>query len=177
MSEIPDNIFENYDSWPPDAITDDEKSFLKDLTCVFETSKGTIKIKVFPDDAPLHAANFVKLVQDGFYDGLTFHRVIPNFMSQGGDPEKTGMGGPGYTIPAEIGATHDAGRLAAARTGDEVNPERRSSGSQFYLCHSKSGCAHLDGQYSVYGEIIEGQDVNLKLESNGDDIIVKAWVE
>ena len=130
---------------------------------VLETTKGTIKLRLFPDRAPIHSANFVKLVQDGFYDGLIFHRIIPGFMSQGGDPEGTGSGGPGYQIPAEMGVPHEAGALAAARLGDQVNPERKSSGSQFYLCHDDTGCKHLDGNYSVYGKIVEGLEVNTSL--------------
>ena len=159
---------------------------------VFETTKGTIKIRVFPDAAPINSANFVKLARDGFYDGLTFHRVIKGFMSQGGDPTGTGQGGPtpDYTLPAEIGLPHKDGSVAAARTGDQMNPQRRSSGSQFYMCHSQQGCAMLDGQYTVFGQIVEGQDVNLALTvtyTSGPqsalipgvkpDKIVKAWVE
>ena len=107
---------------------------------------GDIKVKLF-DETPQHRDNFMKLAGDGFYDGLLFHRVINNFMVQGGDPDsknaepggRLGSGGPGYTVPAEIidGFYHKKGALAAARQGDQVNPERRSSGSQFYIVQGK----------------------------------------
>lgn len=155
------------------------------------------------NETPEHRDNFLKLVQEGFYDSLLFHRVIPGFMVQGGDPESRsaapgqmlGNGGPGYTVPAEIvpGLVHTKGALAAARQGDQVNPEKRSSGSQFYLVQGKpfqpneldmvaqrasrygtpvtyseeqketyateGGAPHLDGSYTVFGEVVEGLDV------------------
>ncbi|HDS30890.1 MAG TPA: peptidylprolyl isomerase [Firmicutes bacterium] len=175
-----ENIFNHYEKWPPERITKEEVEILKQLTCVLETSKGTIRLKLFPDEAPIHSANFVKLIQDGFYDGLTFHRVIKDFMTQGGDPEGTGTGGPGYNLPAEISLPHSAGSLAAARQGDEVNPMKESSGSQFYMCHTTEGVQHLNGQYSVFGQIIEGQDVNLALNVTGPgvvpDKIIRAYI-
>jgi cyclophilin family peptidyl-prolyl cis-trans isomerase len=177
----PNHIFAGYATWPPERITAQEVELLKKAVCVLETTKGTIKIRLFPDSAPIHCANFVKLIQDGFYDGLTFHRVIQNFMSQGGDPLGDGTGGPGYTLPAEIRERHEAGSVAGARLGDDVNPRRNSSGSQFYICHSTQGCAHLDGQYTVFGKVIEGQDVNLSLNVTGQgvvpDKIIHAYVE
>jgi peptidyl-prolyl cis-trans isomerase B (cyclophilin B) len=175
--------------WPPASISAEEKAFLRRAVVVLETTKGIIKIKVDPDAAPIHAANFVKLARDGFYNGVVFHRVIRGFMSQGGDPTGTGQGGPtpDYTLPAEIKLTHQAGSVAAARTGDQVNPERRSSGSQFYMCHSREGCQRLDGAYTVFGQIIQGQDVNLALNVTYNDAgpipgaqpdkIIRAWVE
>lgn len=184
---VPDDIFGHYENWPPESITAEEIDILRRVVVVFETTKGTMKIRLFPDQAPLHSANFVKLVQDGFYDGLLFHRVISNFMSQGGDPEGTGGGGPGYTIPAEIGLPHRAGSVAAARQGDQFNPERRSSGSQFYICHTDQSCTNLNNAYTVYGQVVEGLDVNLSLEVNytgqgpipgaGADSIVRAYIE
>ncbi len=187
MTDIPDNIFGGYETWPPEKITKEEIDLIRDIKVVFETTKGTLKIRLFPDRAPLHTANCVKLVQDGFYDGLIFHRVIPGFMSQGGDPDGTGEGGPGYDIPAEIGVEHEAGAMAGARLGDAVNPERRSSGSQFYFCHDDTGCKHLDGQYSVYGKIVDGLDINRSLAVTYDasgpiqgvesDVIKKATLE
>ncbi len=184
---VPEDIFGYYETWPADSITDEEVELLRNIVVVFETSKGIIKLVVFPDQAPLNSANFVKLVQEGFYDGTVFHRVIEDFMSQGGDPTGTGSGGPGYTVPAEIGLTHDAGRLSAARQGNNMNPEMRSSGSQFFLCHTLERTQSLDGQYTVYGEIIEGQDVNLSLSINytgrgpiagaPTDTLIRAWVE
>jgi len=140
----------------------------KDTLILLETTLGNIKLKLY-DETPLHRDNFVKLVTEGYYDGLLFHRVINNFMIQGGDPDSKnakpgqtlGNGGPGYTIPAEIlpQFTHKKGALAAARMGDQVNPKKESSGSQFYIVHSESGTQHLNGAYTVYGETIEGFDV------------------
>lgn len=107
------------------------------------TPQGRMVIRLY-DETPLHRDNFKKLVEEGFYDGTTFHRVIAGFMIQGGDPNSRdddpgndGLGGPGYTVPAEFapGLYHKRGAIAAARTGDQVNPERRSSGSQFYIVH------------------------------------------
>ena len=187
ISEVPENIFGEYETWPPDSITQEEVDLLNQILVVFETTKGIVKVRLFPENAPLHDANLVKLVQEGFYDGLTFHRVMSNFMSQGGDPDGTGGGGPGYTIPAEIGLPHVAGSMAAARTGDQINPERRSSGSQFYWVHTDQSCRGLNGQYTVYGQIVEGNDVNLSLSINytnagptsgaETDSIIRAWVE
>ncbi|HTR81380.1 MAG TPA: peptidylprolyl isomerase [Bacteroidota bacterium] len=131
---------------------------------VIETSMGNITVQLADDKAPKHAANFRKLAKEGFYVGTTFHRVIPGFMIQGGDPNSRdsdrsndGLGGPGYTIDAEIGLPHDRGVIAAARQGDEVNPQRKSNGSQFYITVAP---AHfLDGQYSVFGKVVKGMDV------------------
>lgn len=132
------------------------------------TSLGIIKVKLY-SDTPKHRENFAKLAFDGFYDGLLFHRVINGFMIQGGDPltkdpanaAKFGTGGPGYTVEAEILPTHRhiKGALAAARKGDMANPMRESSGSQFYIVQDEGGCASLDGQYTVFGETIEGFSV------------------
>lgn len=132
------------------------------------TSEGTIRIKLY-EDTPKHRENFLKLASEGFYDNVLFHRVINGFMIQTGDPltksfdnpSQYGTGGPGYTIPAEIlpHYTHKKGALAAARQGDFVNPRRESSGSQFYLVHDPKHCVHLDGQYTIFGETVEGLDV------------------
>lgn len=131
---------------------------------VIKTNFGDIVLAFYEDAAPQHVANFKKLAREGFYDGCTFHRIIPGFMIQGGDPNSKnddraddGLGGPGYTIPAEIEMKHQRGSLAAARMGDQVNPERASSGSQFYICVVKT--SHLDGGYTVFGETIDGFDV------------------
>jgi peptidyl-prolyl cis-trans isomerase B (cyclophilin B) len=97
------------------------------------------------------------LAQQGFYDGLTFHRVEPGFVIQGGDPAGTGGGGPGYTVPAEIELPHVEGAIAMARRGDEVNPARASSGSQFYVTLAPT--PFLDGAYTAFGHVIEGMDV------------------
>src|SRR5579884_4364041 len=100
------------------------------------TEKGDIVFAFYPDDAPQHCAAFIKLANARFYDGLSFHRVEPGFVVQGGDPAGNGTGGPGYTVPAELSQTekHLRGTVAMARTSDEVNPQRASSGSQFYIC-------------------------------------------
>jgi cyclophilin family peptidyl-prolyl cis-trans isomerase len=120
------------------------------------TDKGNIVAELYPD-TPESLNNFVTLALNGFYDGLTFHRVEPGFVIQGGDPAGDGTGGPGYTIPGEFAHTHPRGALAWARTGDEVNPEQRSSGSQFYVTLTET--PFLDGAYSVFGYVVEGMDV------------------
>lgn len=133
-----------------------------------KTNKGTMKIKLY-NATPKHRDNFIKLVEDGFYNTVKFHRVINGFMIQGGDPlskdgrrmDEWGTGGPDYTIPAEFvpELKHVKGALAAARMGDMANPRRSSSGSQFYIVQSESGCRHLDGQYTVFGQVVEGLEV------------------
>ena len=165
----------------------------KDPVVVIKTDKGDITVKLLKEDAPKHVENFIKLAKSGFYDGLTFHRVEPGFVIQGGDPKGNGTGGPDeaaekkaygkipdwvkpgpsgdYTIPAEIKAPHIDGAVAAARTGDAVNPERRSSGSQFYICN---GPQHfLDGQYTVFGQVTSGMDVARKIQRGDKMISVK----
>ena len=173
------------------------------------TSFGNMIIELY-DETPLHRDNFIKLVSNNFYDGTLFHRVIPNFMIQGGDPESKeakpgihlGNGGPGYTIPAEFvdKLFHKKGVLAAARLGDAVNPNRESSGSQFYIVQGQvyseeklrsfglrsgkkytkeqiksyttvGGTPHLDGGYTVFGEVVKGLEVieaiaNVKRDEN-----------
>jgi cyclophilin family peptidyl-prolyl cis-trans isomerase len=131
---------------------------------VIETKFGEIIIDLFDEVAPKHARNFRKLVKEGFYNGTTFHRVIPGFVIQGGDPfskdndrGNDGKGGPGYTLPAEIKMPHKRGFVGAARLPDNINPEKRSNGSQFYIC--LSDIPHLDGNYTVFGRVIEGMDV------------------
>ncbi len=129
---------------------------------VIETSKGEIEIEFFPDKAPGHVKNFLDLAQKGFYDGTTFHRVIPGFMIQGGDPNtrdasaprgRHGTGGPGYTIDAEFNDTpHKRGVLSMARAGDP-----NSAGSQFFICVADA--AFLDRQYSAFGRVVRGMEV------------------
>ncbi|MGN1232644.1 MAG: peptidylprolyl isomerase [Candidatus Cryptobacteroides sp.] len=143
-----------------------------------QTNLGMIKVKLY-SKTPKHKANFEKLALSGFYDGILFHRVIDGFMIQGGDPntkdttlvEKYGQGGPGYTIPAEFVPEyrHKKGALAAARRGDAANPERESSGSQFYLVQDEVACAQLDGAYTVFGETVEGFDVIDKIAKVATD--------
>jgi cyclophilin family peptidyl-prolyl cis-trans isomerase len=132
------------------------------------TNLGTMKIKLY-DKTPKHRDNFVKLVNEKFYDGIRFHRVIEGFMIQTGDPfsrdldkvNAWGTGGPEYTIPAEFVNEyyHKKGALAAARKGDMANPKKASSGSQFYIVHDENNCLHLDGQYSIFGEVTEGLEI------------------
>jgi len=120
------------------------------------TEKGTMKVEFFEKDAPGTVDNFVKLSQDGFYDGLTFHRVIPNFVIQGGCPDGTGMGGPGYNIKCELDGEnqyHDRGVLSMAHAG------RDTGGSQFFICHSRENTAHLDRHHTVFGKVYEGLEI------------------
>lgn len=139
----------------------------KKYSAVIKTSRGDIDVELYPKEAPLSVTNFVYLAKGGFYNGLTFHRVVPDFVIQGGDPTATGSGGPGYTIPAEIKLLHKEGALAWARTGDEINPQRRSSGSQFYITYKPT--PFLDGAYTVFGQVTKGMDVVKKIQK-GDVI-------
>ena len=133
-----------------------------------ETSAGTIRVKLYKE-TPLHRDNFVKLASESFYNGILFHRIIKGFMIQVGDPltkdptavDRYGTGGPGYTVPAEIlpQFKHKKGALAAARRGGPGNPQKESSGSQFYIVEDAGTCAQLDGDYTVYGETIDGFNV------------------
>lgn len=137
---------------------------------VFEirTTHGTMKVKLY-SKTPKHRDNFAKLVSENYYDGIRFHRVIEGFMIQTGDPYSRdtakinawGTGGPDYTVPAEFVNEywHKKGAIAAARKGDLANPTKASSGSQFYIVHDENACLHLDGQYSIFGEVIEGLEV------------------
>ena len=147
----------------------------------FEMENGKLmKAELYPEVAPNTVNNFISLVKKGFYDGLIFHRVIKGFMIQGGDPftkdstkiAQFGTGGPGYTIPAEIvaGKTHKKGALAAARRGDQVNPAKESSGSQFYIVQDEEGCKHLDGEYTIFGEVVDGFAVIDKIASERTDM-------
>lgn len=123
-------------------------------------------IEFFEKDAPKTVANFVKLAESGFYDGITFHRVIPDFMVQGGDPDGTGGGGPGYSIDCELTGEnqyHDRGVLSMAHRG------RNTGGSQFFICHNRQNTAHLDRNHTVFGKVIEGLDVLDELRQ-GDKI-------
>jgi peptidyl-prolyl cis-trans isomerase B (cyclophilin B) len=129
---------------------------------IIDTERGTIVLELYPEAAPKTVANFETLVNKGFYNGLTWHRVVPDFVIQGGDPDGTGSGGPGYTVPAEIKEKHLRGSVATARTGDDVNPQRASSGSQFYICLEPQ--PGLDGQYTVFGGVIKGMDAVDKIQ-------------
>lgn len=139
----------------------------KTYKAIFHTSKGDITCELYPQKAPLSVTNFINLVNAGFYNGLAFHRVVNNFVIQGGDPEGTGRGGPGYTTQAEIGLPHKEGALAWARLPDEVNPDKRSSGSQFYITLEE--VPFLDGEYTVFGQTVSGLETTKKIKM-GDKI-------
>ena len=151
-----------------DTQTEMENTIISEPEFEMVTSHGTMKIKLY-SMTPKHRDNFVKLVNENYYDGLRFHRVIEGFMIQGGDPYSRdttkanlwGQGGPDYTVPAEFVSQywHKKGAIAAARKGDMANPTKASSGSQFYIVHDENSCLHLDGQYSIFGEVTEGLDV------------------
>jgi len=120
------------------------------------TDKGVMKIELFEQDAPNTVANFLKLAEQGFYNGVTFHRVIPDFVIQGGDPTGTGAGGPGYKIDCELTGEnqyHDRGVLSMAHAG------RNTGGSQFFVCHSRNNTAHLDRNHTCFGKVVEGLEV------------------
>lgn len=139
----------------------------QEYRATIRTSKGDIVVSLDAAAAPEHVNNFIFLSQQGFYDGLTFHRVEPGFVIQGGDPLGTGSGGPGYTIPGEFNLMHGEGALAMARLSDRVNPNRESSGSQFYITLAPAPA--LDGQYSVFGQVEAGMDV-VQAIAIGDEI-------
>ena len=127
------------------------------------TSEGEITLELWNDVAPGHTENFLKLVDDGFYDGLAFHRIIPGFMIQGGCPNGTGAGGPGWQIKAEFNdREHQPGVLSMARSQD---PD--SAGSQFFICLTRENCRHLDGQYTASGKVTDGMDVVRKIGQAG----------
>lgn len=120
------------------------------------TNKGTMKVEFFEKDAPKTVKNFTDLAKKGYYDGLTFHRVIPNFVIQGGCPNGTGAGGPGYKIDCELTGDnqyHDRGVLSMAHAG------RNTGGSQFFICHSRDNTAHLDRNHTCFGKVVEGVDI------------------
>ena len=118
-----------------------------------ESNKGTLAFELYDDDAPIAVENFKKLVSQGYYDGLSFHRVIPNFMVQTGCPDGTGAGGPGYSIKCETGGEkqfHDRGVMSMAHRGKDTG------GSQFFICHNRQGTQHLDGVHTCFGKITDG---------------------
>jgi peptidyl-prolyl cis-trans isomerase B (cyclophilin B) len=152
------------------SFTDDEVAKMAKTKAIIETSFGKIELKFFPEVAPNHVDNFIQLSKKGFYDGSVFHRVIPDFMIQGGDPKSKsdnraahGTGGPGYTLKAEFNKKpHNRGALSMARMR---NPD--SAGSQFFICVKAS--AFLDGKYTVFGEVVTGMDVADKIVSQPRD--------
>ena len=136
---------------------------------IIETEKGTIELELFEKDAPNTVANFEKLINEGFYDGLTFHRVIPDFVIQGGCPNGNGTGGPGYTIKCETEGNpnkHGTGALSMAHAGKDTG------GSQFFITHSPQ--PHLDGVHTVFGQVIDGMDVVYKIRQG--DVMTKVTV-
>lgn len=136
--------------------TDNDQSIKKMKYAIIHTEKGDMKAELYENETPGTVANFVKLAKSGFYDSLTFHRVIPDFVIQGGCPEGTGAGGPGYTIKCETSAPrqyHDRGVLSMAHRGPNTG------GSQFFICHNRKNTAHLDGKHTAFGKVIEGLDV------------------
>lgn len=157
----------------------DRDKFMTDVA-VLETDSGLIKLAFFEEKAPIHVANFKKLIESKIYQGVKFHRVIPEFMIQAGDQgtkednyDKTSYGSQSYgeTLTAEIEKIHFRGALAAARLADDVNPEMRSSGSQFYICVRSQ--PKLDGKYTVFGRVVEGLEVVdkiSKMERNENDV-------
>jgi len=153
----------SYDAPPP---VGDVKSYEK-MQAVIETPRGNIIIKFYPKEAPRTVASFVFLAKEGFYNGLTFHRVEPGFVVQGGDPNGDGSGGPGYTLPAEFNAhKHVPGSVAMARTND---PD--SAGSQFYIVTGDA--SFLDGKYTVFGEVTKGMDAVQKIQVGDPMLKVK----
>jgi peptidyl-prolyl cis-trans isomerase B (cyclophilin B) len=125
-------------------------------TAEIHTNKGVMKVQFFDKDAPGTVKNFIDLSKKGYYDGLAFHRVIPNFVVQGGCPDGTGAGGPGYTIKCELEGDnqyHDRGVLSMAHRG------RNTGGSQFFICHNRENTKHLDRQHTAFGKVVEGLEV------------------
>jgi len=125
------------------------------MTAEIHTSKGIMKVEFYEADAPNTVKNFTDLAKKGFYDGLTFHRVLPDFVIQGGCPDGRGSGGPGYKIDCELDGDnqyHDRGVLSMAHAG------RNTGGSQFFVCHSRTNTAHLDRNHTCFGKVVEGVD-------------------
>ncbi len=137
------------------------------MTAEIHSEKGIMKVEFYEADAPNTVKNFVDLAKKGFYDGLTFHRVLPNFVIQGGCPDGIGSGGPGYSIDCELDGDnqyHDRGVLSMAHAG------RNTGGSQFFVCHSRDNTAHLDRNHTCFGKVVEGLDVIDDIRQ-GDTII------
>lgn len=133
---------------------------------IIHTEKGDMKVEFYDKDAPNTVKNFLDLAKKGFYDGLTFHRVIPGFVIQGGCPDGTGAGGPGYKIKCELTGDnqfHDRGVLSMAHAGKDTG------GSQFFICHSRQNTAHLDRKHTCFGKVVEGLDV-IDAIREGDEI-------
>lgn len=139
------------------------------MHAIIHTDKGAMKVELFEKDAPNTVSNFVKLSKEGFYEGLTFHRVIPDFVIQGGCPQGSGVGGPGYKIDCELEGDnqyHDTGVLSMAHAG------RNTGGSQFFIVHSRTNTSHLDGNHTCFGKVVEGLEIIENLEQ-GDTFKVE----
>ena len=160
---------EGYYNGPPEMSIDDSKQYIATI----HTAKGQIVMELDALYAPQHVNNFIFLAKEGFFDGLTFHRYDSGFVIQGGDPLGGGTGGPGYRIPAEIGLLHEKGAVAMARQPDHVNPEKKSSGSQFYI--TLKATPFLDGGYSMFGKVVAGMDVVQQIRRG--DVMTKVVVE
>ncbi|GGC39218.1 peptidyl-prolyl cis-trans isomerase [Parapedobacter defluvii] len=133
-----------------------QSNFKNMSKAIIKTEKGNLTVQFYDNDAPGTVANFLKLAKSGYYDGVTFHRVIPDFVIQGGDPTGTGSGGPGYSIPCELDGDnqyHDRGVLSMAHRG------RDTGGSQFFICHSRTNTAHLDRHHTCFGKVVENVEV------------------
>ncbi len=152
VADLSPNKRADFYSSRPKNVIDSSKRY----QAMIETGKGNIVVSLNATAAPEHVNSFVFLSQEGFFNGLTFHRVEPGFVIQGGDPQGNGRGGPGYTIKGEFGLKHGEGALAMARLGDNMNPKRESSGSQFYITLAPT--PFLDGQYSVFGKVEQGME-------------------
>ena len=142
------------------------------MNAIIKTNKGEMKVEFYEKDAPNTVANFVKLSKQGFYNGLKWHRVLPDFVIQGGCPNGTGAGGPGYKIDCELDGEnqyHDRGVLSMAHAG------RNTGGSQFFICHSRNNTAHLDRNHTCFGKVYEGLDVIDDIRQ--DDIIEKIVIK
>lgn len=160
-----------YGDLTPEAFSEPMSSFVfekdKSYSAIIHTSKGKIVCVLYPEKTPITVTNFLQLVEGEFYNGLCFHRVIPNFVIQSGSPNNRGDGDPGYTLPAEIGLKHEIGSLACPRIPDKCNPNRRSNGSQFYITLDK--IPFLDGEDTVFGQIVDGFEI-IKTIAEGDKI-------
>ncbi|MFO8037678.1 MAG: peptidylprolyl isomerase [Anaerolineales bacterium] len=151
---------------PPEMRIDEGKTYQANM----QTGKGEIHLELYPQHAPKTVNNFVFLAENGFYDGITFHRVVDDFVIQGGDPTGTGRGGPGYQFEDELEGNplkHEKGVISMANAGPNTN------GSQFFITHSPQ--PHLDGKHTVFGEVVEGQDVVDSIQEG--DVIQKVVIE
>ena len=183
----------NESSQSAETQTEMENAQITEPVFDIVTTHGTMRVKLY-NKTPKHRDNFVKLVKEKYYDGIRFHRVIEGFMIQTGDPfsrdttlaSRWGQGGPSYTVPAEFVNEywHKKGAIAAARRGDMANPTKASSGSQFYIVHDENACLHLDGQYTIFGEVIDGLDVIDRIatvetdyyDRPSEDVFIKAVI-